>query len=93
MLVKVADMLDKNTEIRIIFYSGYKGQETPRAIVVAGREYPINEILWRKKGQDKETREPFELVRCRVAEQEVTLRISSAGECRLLGRIPFVVPS
>jgi hypothetical protein len=79
--------------IDVLFYSGYKGQETPRALVVAGREYPIDEILWRKKGQNKENREPFELVRCRAAGQEVTLRIGPSGECRLVGRLPFIIPS
>ena len=79
--------------IEVLFYSGYKGQETPRAIVAAGREYPIDKIIWRKKGQDQETREPFELVRCRAAGQDVTLKISPSGECRLVGRLPFIIPS
>jgi hypothetical protein len=91
--MKVGDMPDQNTGIVIIFYSGYKGQETPRAIAVAGREYPVEKIIWRKKGQDKDTREPYELVRCRVAGQETTLKISPSGECRLLGRRHFVLPS
>ncbi len=93
MFVKVDEMPDKDKEVTIIFYSGYKGQETPRAILAAGREYTIDKIIWRKKSQDKDTGEPFELVRCRAAGQEVTLRISPSGECRLLGRSPFVIPS
>lgn len=79
--------------IEVLFYSGCKGQETPRAIVVSGQEFPIDEILWRKRGQDKETRETFDLVRCRAAGQELTLRISPGGECRLLGRLHFLIPS
>lgn len=79
--------------IKVFFYSGYKGQETPRAIVVAGREYPIDKIIWRKRAQEKDTGEPCELIRCRAAGQEITLRISSSGECRLLGRLRFIVPS
>jgi hypothetical protein len=79
--------------IKVRFYSGYKGQETPRAIVVAGREYPVDKVIWRKRGQDKDTREPFEVVRCRVAGQEITLKISPSGECRLLGHHRFALPS
>jgi hypothetical protein len=86
-------MSDQNAGINIIFYSGYKGRETPRAIVVAGREYPVDKVIWRKRGQDKDTREPYELVRCRVAGQEVTLRISPSGECRLLGRPRLILPA
>ena len=86
-------MSDQNAGIKIIFYSGYKGRETPRAIVVAGREYPVDKVIWHKRSQEKDTREPYELVRCRVAGQEVTLKISPSGECRLLGRDLLILPS
>jgi hypothetical protein len=79
--------------IRVLFYSGGKGQETPRAIVAAGREFPIDQIIWRRRSQDQETRELFELVRCRAAGQEFTLKISPSGECRILGHQRFIVPS
>jgi hypothetical protein len=91
--MKGGDMPDQNARIDIIFYSGYKGRETPRAVVMAGREYPVEKIIWRKRGQDKDTREPHELFRCRVAGQEVTLKISPSGECRLLGRCRLLPPS
>jgi len=79
--------------IEVLFYSGYKGQETPRAVVIAGREYPVDEVIWSKKGQDKDTREAYELFRCRVAGQEITLEIRPSGECRILGRDRLVLPS
>ena len=86
-------MSDQNAGIRIIFYSGYKGQETPRAVVIAGQEYPVDQVIWRRKGQDKVTRETYELFRCRVAGQEVTLEISPSGEARILGRGRLFPPS
>jgi len=86
-------MPDQNAGIVIIFYSGYKGEETPRAIVVAGREYPVDKVIWRKRGREKDSRESFELIRCRVAGQEITLKISPSGDCRLLGRRHFLLPS
>jgi hypothetical protein len=79
--------------IKVRFYSGYKGQETPRAIVVASREYPVEKVIWRKRGQEKDSRGSYELFRCRVAGQEVTLKVSPSGECQLLGRHHFVLPS
>jgi len=79
--------------IKVRFYSGYKGEETPRAIVVSGREYPVDKVIWRKRGREKDSRESFELIRCRVAGQEITLKISPSGECRLLGRCRLLPPS
>jgi hypothetical protein len=89
----VDDVSDKHAEIKVIFYSGYKGRETPRAVVLGGREYPVDAIIWRKKGQDRDTREPYDLFRCRAAGQEFTFRISASGECRLLGRKRLLLPS
>ncbi|HUU37646.1 MAG TPA: hypothetical protein VMW46_05515 [Candidatus Desulfaltia sp.] len=71
--------------IKVQFYSGYKGQETPRAIVVGEREYPVEKVLWRRRVQDKDSGECYELFRCRVAGKDITLKISPSGECRILG--------
>jgi hypothetical protein len=79
--------------IKVLFYSGYKGRERPRAVVLAGREYPVDRVIWRKRGQDRDTREPYELFRCRVAGQEVTLKIGPSGEGRILGRDRLLPPS
>jgi hypothetical protein len=93
IFVKVECMSDQNARIRIVFHSGYKGEETPRAIVIAGREYPVDKVIWRKRSQDKDTRESFELFRCRVAGQEVTLKVGPSGECELLGGHRLLPPS
>ncbi|MFZ2054199.1 MAG: hypothetical protein WAU81_08370 [Candidatus Aminicenantales bacterium] len=78
-------MPDFNSKTKVVFYSGYKGQETPRAIVVGEREYPVEKVLWRRRGQDKDSPERYELFRCRVAGKDITLKISPSGECRILG--------
>jgi hypothetical protein len=78
-------MSEQNTEVRVVFYSGYKGRETPRAILVGAKEYPVEKILWRRRVQDKDSSERHELFRCRVAGKEVTLRIGPSGECRIVG--------
>ena len=61
--------------------------------MVAGREYPVEKVIWHKRGQDKDARESYDLVRCRVAGQDLTLKISPSGECRLLGRDRLNLPS
>ncbi len=80
-----------NSKIEVVFYSGYKGRETPRAILAGGHEYPVEKVLWRRRVQDKDSRERHDLFRCRVAGKEITLRISLSGECRILG--PGLDPS
>jgi hypothetical protein len=78
-------MSDQNPEVQAIFYSGYKGRETPRAILVGGYEYPVEKVLWRRRVQDKDSSERHELFRCRVAGKDITLKISPSGECHILG--------
>jgi hypothetical protein len=78
-------MSDKKPEVQAIFYSGYKGWETPRAILVGTQEYPVEKVLWRRRVQDKDSRERYDLYRCRVAGKDITLRISPSGACRILG--------
>jgi hypothetical protein len=84
-------MSDFNSKIEVVFYSGYKGRETPRAILVGDKEHPVEKVLWRKRIQDMESGERHELFRCRVAGKDVTLKISPSGECRILG--PGLDPS
>lgn len=78
-------MANFRADVKVIFYSGYKGRETPRAILIGGREHPVEEILWRRRAQDKDSGERYELFRCRVAGREITLRAGPSGEGRILG--------
>jgi hypothetical protein len=78
-------MSDFNSEIQVVFYSGYKGQETPRAVRAGNQEYPVEKVLWRRRVLEKDTGEVHDLFRCRIAGKEYTLKISPSGECRFLG--------
>lgn len=78
-------MHDLDSKIEVIFYSGYKGRETPRAIRIGGREYPVEKVLSRKRIQDKESGDRCELFRCRVAGEDYTLKVDPSGECRIIG--------
>jgi hypothetical protein len=78
-------MSDKKPEVQAIFYSGYKGSETVRAIRIGAHEYPVEKVLSRKRLQDKKSGERSELFRCRIAGKEIALEISPTGECRILG--------
>lgn len=78
-------MSDLGLIAEVVFYSGYKGRETPRVIRVGNREYPVERVLSRRRIQDKESGERYEHFRCRVAGIDITLRIGPSGECRIVG--------
>jgi len=41
-------------KIRVVFYEGYKGEETPRAILLGDRRVEVDRILDRWRGEDHE---------------------------------------
>lgn len=80
MTKKSAD--SRKVEVR--FYSGYKGEETPRALVVDGREHPIERVLTRMRGLSEGTRTSFEIFRVRIAGRTVGIKRTESGETELL---------
>lgn len=77
-------MGDAGGRIKVFFYSGYKGEETPRAIVVGGQECPIEEIISRKRLVDKNSGKMAEIYVCKVAGKTVKFARDEFGDCRLL---------
>ena len=71
----------QNFEVR--FYSGYKGRETPRAVVIGDREFTIQEILWRKRGRDRQSGKTFETFKCRMEGDIVRITYHESGEWTL----------
>jgi len=71
-------------DIEIRFYAGYKGEETPRALVAAGREYPVERVLSRRRCADKETKATFELFTVLVSGKKVFIRKDEFGEAKIL---------
>ena len=61
------------------FYEGYKGKETPRSVVIAGREFPIDRIFERKRIRDLQTGKNFEAFTCEMAGKKVRLIIHDSG--------------
>jgi hypothetical protein len=77
-------MFQRMNEIAVRFYSGYKGGETPRSLVIGGREYPVDVVISKRRCSDKETRKSFEIFHCRVAGKAVWIQKDESGECHLL---------
>lgn len=67
------------SEIQVIFYSGYKGEETPRALVVGGREIPVETVLLRTRRRDEATGRVFEAFRLRAGGRVLTVSKTEDG--------------
>ncbi len=65
--------------IRVHFYSGYKGDETPRSVSIGNREYQVDEILWRSKVLDKASGRELETFACRIAGKTVIIKQDESG--------------
>ena len=70
-------------KVRVFFYSGYKGGETPHALWVGDREHPIDEVLERKRITDRASGQTFDLFVCRVAGKTVSIKVGESGRCEL----------
>lgn len=65
---------------QVRFYSGFRGDETPRTVILSGREYPVLKILWRKRVRfDKHDRE-IESFRCQLPDRQVDIRCERSGD-------------
>jgi hypothetical protein len=53
-------------EVRVECYAGYKGDETPRAVVLEGERLEIVKVLSRKKVLDRDTGQVRDTWRCRL---------------------------
>ncbi len=67
-----------NFELR--FYSGYRGEETPRAVVIGSREFRIEKVISRKRAIDRITGKTFEVYRCRMEGEMVEIKQWESGE-------------
>jgi len=54
------------TEAKVEFYAGYKGDETPRAIVLEGRRIKVLSVRARSRVLDAATGSVRETWRCRL---------------------------
>jgi len=77
-------MFEPSDKIRVSFYSGYKGEETPRALFIEGQEYPIEEILERRRIEDRTSGQRFDLFICKVAGKTLKIRKDKSGHCEIL---------
>jgi len=61
----IPELTAQRQPVKVKFYSGYKAEETPRAVCIEGEESPIEKILSRKRtfnSGSKKMTESFEVM-------------------------------
>jgi hypothetical protein len=71
---------DKGVRFELRFYSGYKGKEIPRAVVIGKREFEIEEIFSQKRILDQTTGKRLEVFQCRMEGKKVKIIHFESGE-------------
>jgi len=67
-----------NFEVK--FYSGYKGEEIPRSVIIGEREFKIEEIIERKRVQDFKSGKRYEVFKCKMEGEMVKIERYESGE-------------
>ncbi len=62
------------------FYSGYKGKEIPKSVVIGNREFIIEEIISRKRVLDQKSRRRLEVYRCKMEGEIVKITVFESGK-------------
>ncbi len=62
------------------YYSGYKGEEIPKSIVIGNHELIIEEIISRKRVLDQKSGKRFEVYMCKMEGEIVKITIFESGK-------------
>jgi hypothetical protein len=73
----------KNNRFELKFYDGYKGEETPKSLIIGNREFKIDKVLERKRVRDEQTGKKSEVFTCEMEGQRVRLTIHDSGKFEL----------
>ena len=69
--------------VKVEYYAGYRGRETPRRLLIEGRPVPVLEVLSRKRVQDQSTGDRIEVFTLRLPRSRVTLRVFEDGRAEI----------
>lgn len=68
------------SKVKVLFYSGYKGEETPRSIIVDNEEIAVEEILSRKRAFHVRSKKVLESFTCKTRRGIFKLQELASGE-------------
>ncbi|MGD2246516.1 MAG: hypothetical protein PVI11_08225 [Candidatus Aminicenantes bacterium] len=70
----------EGVQFELRFYSGYKGEEIPRAVVIGKREFKIQDVISRQRVLDQATGRKSEVFECRMEGETVKIIRFETGE-------------
>lgn len=76
-------MQGQSFKVKVSFYSGYKGEETPRSVLFRDKEISIDRILQRKRILNTETENSRDEYTIELKGRRAILKVFSSGECEL----------
>ena len=76
--------IHKGNRFELQFYEGYKGKETPTAVLIGNRKFIIDKILERKRILDEQSGKKSDVVTCLMEGQRVKIVIQDTGEFELI---------
>jgi hypothetical protein len=71
---------EKGMNFELRFYSGYKGEETPKSVLIGKREFKIDEVVSRKRIVDRKTGRQSDVYICRMKGETVKITNFERGE-------------
>ncbi len=71
------------SRVKVLFYSGYKGQEIPRQIFFDGRSYPVIRVISRERICDSPTGRILDVFCLQLERHIVTVRVDDSGKGEL----------
>lgn len=75
-------------EARVESYAGYKGEETPRAVVLDGTRFEVVSVISRERALDRDSSRTREVWRCRLEDgRTVTVERLESGIWRVSAAI------
>ncbi len=78
----------KGTEFKLLFHEGYKGRETPRALIFGQRELKIDRILSRSRRCDRNTGKISDVYTCELEGQTVRITVREKDDFEI-AFLPF----
>ena len=71
---------EKALKFEVKFYSGHKGDETPRSVIMGQREFKIDEVIERKRVRDLKSGKSYEVFKCKMEGEMVEIERHESGQ-------------
>ena len=75
--------LDRKNRFELRFHEGYKGKETPRAVLIGNREFQIEQVLERQRVRDERTGKQSDVFICEMEGQRIKIVLLDSGHFEL----------